>query len=421
MRSRPALSRAVLGLVFAFAIGAGVVIGAVAAGLTPSPAPSASPSPSASDVAAVTPTPAPSPTETPTATPTPGPTPSPTPQPTPTPEPTPELVAAPLTGMPVGPNTARRHVIAVMVDDHWDARPQSGFTDASIVWQAPAEGGIPRYMLLFQDGLSKEIGPVRSARYYFIAWAAEWKAMYVHVGGSPQAINLLRSADGRGRVVYDADEFRWGGGAGYLWRTTDRFAPHNVYTDSAHLRQLARKLGARDGALEPAWQFGPDATLMDRPKGGQIVVPYRYNQIVYRYDRTSNRYLRSVTDEPRQVDDGTGKRVGPKNVVILVMSFAPLNDGSPKHRLEADFIGRGTAYIATNGRTIKGTWRKASLTGPTRLLGPDGKPVRLTAGQTFVQVVETGTRLTIKDGTVPPRPPREVGAGDVKSRGPETQ
>ena len=116
-----------------------------------------------------------------------------------------------------------------------------------------------------------------------------------------------------------------------------------------------------------------------------------------------------MTNEAKQVDRGTNKRVGPKNVVILVMRFGPLNDGSPKHRLEADFIGSGVAYIATNGTTVKGTWRKKSLTAPTLLYGPDKKPVTLTRGQTFVQVVQTGTKLTIKDGKVPPPPPAPPG------------
>jgi hypothetical protein len=424
MNGRPAFLRAGIGLLFAVAIGAGVVFGAFAAALAggqPSASPSGSLAAVGSSAPPGSPTPAPTSTATssPSATPDATAQPTPTPEPTPTPKPTPRLVPAPLTGLPVSEAVAKRHVVAVMVDDHWDARPQSGFNDASIVWQAPAEGGIPRYMMLFQDGMPPAVGPVRSARYYYVAWASEWNALYVHVGGSPQALDFLHSSKGRGGAVFDADEFRWGGRAGYLWRTRDRFAPHNVYSDGKHLRQLAKRVGARDLPIKPAWTFGPDAVLADRPKGGTIVVPYLYNRIVYRYDRASNRYLRSVTDEAKQVDRGTGKRVAPKNVVILLMHFGPLNDGSPKHRLEADFIGIGSAWIATNGKTVKGTWKKTSLTSPTRLFGPNGQPVTLTAGQTFVQVVPTGTKVSIKDGKVPPPlpAPRPAGAGDPKSRG----
>ena len=137
--------------------------------------------------------------------------PAPRQPPSPTPEPTPSLVPAPLTGRLVKPEVASRHVIAVMVDDQFAARPQSGLSSADVVWQAPAEGGIPRYMALFQTGSPKAVGPVRSSRYYFIAWAAEWRSVYVHVGGSPQALALLRSSKGRGPVVYDADGFRYEG------------------------------------------------------------------------------------------------------------------------------------------------------------------------------------------------------------------
>jgi hypothetical protein len=90
----------------------------------------------------------------------------------------------------------------------------------------------------------------------------------------------------------------------------------------------------------------------------------------------------------------------------MYVRFGPLNDGSNKHRLEATVVGRGIAYIATNGRTIKGTWRKAGITKPTRFFDAQGEAVTLTVGQTFVQVVPTGTRLTIRDGKVPAPSPR---------------
>jgi len=348
-------------------------------------------------------TPSPRPTPTPSL----GPTPSPSPSPTPTPTPTPVLVAAPLTGLPVPETLARRPVVAVMVDDHPAARPQSGLNDAGIVWHAPAEGGVPRYMLLIQDGDPPSVGPVRSARQYFIDWAAEWNAVYVHVGGSPQALQTLRSGDGRGRRVYDADEFRWGGR--YLWRTRDRPAPHNVYTSGEYLRGLAKQVGATPGDRQPVWRFGPEAPLDERPEGGRIEVPYAYNTVVYRYVRSSNRYAREVSGESRQLDAGTGAPVAPRNVVVLFVSFTPLEDGSNKNRLEADTVGSGVALIATNGRTLEGTWRKRSPDAPTLLFGPDGAPARLTAGQTFVQVVPRGTRVTVRDGTVP-SPPAPSGA-----------
>ncbi len=305
---------------------------------------------------------------------------------------------APLTGRLVSPAVARRHPIAVMIDDHRDARPQSGFNDAAIVWHAPAEGGIPRYMLIFQDRVPPSVGPVRSARQYYIAWAAEWRSVYAHVGGSPQAMQTLREK-GRGQLVYNADEFRWGGI--FFHRTRDRFAPHNVYTSGKELWQLARRVGAKSKPIKPAWSFAPDKRPWLRPEGTRITVVYSQNTITYRYHRATNTYIRAVSGEKRQIDRGVDKPVAPKNVIVMTMSFGRLNDGSRKNRLEAQFIGRGTAWISTNGTTIKGTWRKRTITDPTRFYDKAGKPVTLTVGQTFIQVMPKGSTITIKDGKVP--------------------
>jgi hypothetical protein len=394
------MNRILAGVLVAATLIVGLAIGVAAGGLV-SPAPS--PTPATADSGGST-SASPSPTSTtaaPSSSALPTSSASPSPSPTPTPEPTPVLVPAPLDGVPVRPALAQRHPIAVMIDDLDAARPQSGLSRASVVWQAPAEGGIPRYMALFQEGDPPAVGPVRSSRPYFIAWASEWKAVYVHAGGSPQALAIL-SAKGQGQYVYNADDFRWEGR--YLWRVRWRSAPHNVYTDGKHLRQLAKKVGAKPIDRGPVWHFAPDADISQRPQGGTIVVPYPYNKIRYAYDRKTNTYKRSVTAEGKQVDAGTKTRIAPKNVIIMYVGFSPLNDGTHHGRLAAQFTGTGTAYIATNGKTIKGTWKKKKFTSPTRFFDKRGNPVTLTVGQTFVQVIYKGTRITIDDGTVPTTP-----------------
>lgn len=332
------------------------------------------------------------------ATASPAPSAAPTAAPTPTPIPTPVLVPGPLDGLPISPQQALAHPIAVMIDDLYPARPQAGFSDASVVWQAPAEGGIPRYMLVFQEGLPKDVGPVRSARYYFIAWAAEWHALYVHAGGSPQALSTLYS-QGSGQLVYNADQFANGP---YFRRVSTRYPPHNLYTTGAQLRQLATKLGATAPPPAAAWRFGPDAPLAARPLGGSIEVDYPANRIIYRYDQATNSYDRYVSGGVLQIDPGSNAVVAPKNVIVMRMVFGPLNDGEPlKGRLEANVVGSGTAWIATGGITIKGTWRKTSLTAPTLFYDASGNEVVLTAGQTFIQVMETTDPVKIVAGTPP--------------------
>lgn len=318
--------------------------------------------------------------------------------PPPTPEP---LVPAPLTGLPVSPEAAIRHPIAVMVDDQADARPQAGFNKASVVWQAPAEGGVPRYMLIFQDQVPDAVGPIRSARQYYVEWASELDAMYVHHGGSPGALNTLAN-HGNGSWVYNADGFRWEGRFVFRVHTDGRFPPHNVMSDGSHLRKLAKRLGADDGPVKASWTFGPEAPAEERPAaGGSIKLVYPYETITYRYDPEGNRYLRYLNgSKVAQVDFADGQLVAPRNVVILRMFFGAITDD--RHgRLEAHNVGKGEAWISTNGVTVKGTWKKASKTAPTLLFGPDGEPITLTAGQTFVQVIAMTYTFKIKDGALP--------------------
>ena len=326
---------------------------------------------------------------------------SPSPSPSPSPEPTPVNAVAPLDGLLTTPARAKLPVIAVMIDDLSPARQQSGFSSASVVWQAPAEGGIPRYMMMFQENTPGDVGPVRSARYYYIAWAAEWRAAYVHAGGSPQALATLR-AQGQGQLVYDANQFFNGA---YFRRITTKFPPHNLYTTGKQLRQLATKVKAKPPAAAPVWRFAPDAPLEARPVGGTLETDYLANHIIYKYDRATNTYQRFVSGFPKQqVDPSTKVAVAPKNVVIMLMQFGPLGDDTKHHRLEAKVLGQGTAWIATNGKTIKGTWRKKSLTSPTLFYDAAGHQVTLTAGQTFVQVMKTTDFVKVKDGKVPPPP-----------------
>jgi hypothetical protein len=293
-----------------------------------------------------------------------------------------------------------QHVVGVMLADHADARPQAGLSMADVVWQAPAEGGIPRYLALFQSEMPSLVGPVRSARSYYIAWAAEWDALYVHVGGAPNALATLRS-EGQGQLVYGADEFRYGGR--YLYRSTDRFAPHNVFTEAERLRALATVVGAADGPLEAAWQFARPVPPAARPIGGRIDVDYPYNHVRYDYDAATNRYLRSVSGEGPEIDTANGERVAPRNVVVLLMRFEQLPGAANVRlgRLDADVVGSGRAWIATNGTTVEGTWRKAALDAPTLLFDAAGEPVDLTVGQTFVQVIPSASYVTVADGRVP--------------------
>jgi hypothetical protein len=255
-------------------------------------------------------------------------------------------------------------------------------------------------MAIFQSRLPTEIGPVRSARMYYVAWAAEWNAVYAHAGGSPQALATLR-ARGDGDWVHDANEFRYGN---FFERHRDRFSPHNLYTDGERLADLGRRLGAENVFLEPVWKFVQSAPEAERPYGGKIVVPYPYNTVTYQYQHSSNSWPRSVSGEGRQFDQADGERIAPRNVVIQYMSFAATGAAN-KHRLEADYVGEGKALIFVNGRMIDGSWRKTSETRGTYFYDEGGIQVRFATGQTFINVVPLGTSVKITESSDTPPPP----------------
>jgi hypothetical protein len=353
---------------------------------------SAAPSPSATPAASPSASPSPSPTATAT--------PSPTPVPTPTPLPTPEAYED-LSGIPTTRELAHRYPIAVMLDDHPDARPQAGLAYASVVYQAPVEAYIPRYMAVFQAGMPPAVGPIRSARLYFVRWASETRAVYVHAGGPPPLLSYLSS--GRGNVV-DAP------GAS-TYRVGFRASPHNVYTTGERLRNWADKHGAAQddlaydptekGVLQP---FRDPVSLAERgPDGGSIDLVYELERVAYRYSRKSNTWLRFVDGKPHHDTDdaavgsrGTanGPRIQPRTVIVMIVPIGRSGkiNGPSLGAMFAGSIGSNTAWIFSEGRVIKGTWEKKNETARTRFLGPNGKQIVLPRGQIFIQVI-TGSGI----------------------------
>lgn len=355
---------------------------------------------------------APSPTPPPTASPSPTPTAVPATRPptTPTPSPSPSPSGLPtgqayehLSGVPVAEARASAYPYAVMLDDSPAARPQAGLSQASIVWQAPAEGGIPRYMAVFQSGKPGRIGPVRSARLYFVRWASEAHALYGHVGGPPPLLRYLNA--GKGGVV-NADAFRWAGTT--FNRMTWRRKPHNSYTSGRQMTALAKRLGVTSVRYDPAtWQrFRDGAPEHERgADGSTITVRYTSERVDYRYDRAANVWRRSV-DGSVQRDPGNdpnrghgaatdGPVIAPTTVVVMVVPIRRSSsiDGPAMGRLEADAIGDGKAWVFADGHVVAGRWEKRSATARTRFYDAGGDEVVLPRGQMFIQVISKSSAL----------------------------
>ncbi|MEO5949287.1 MAG: DUF3048 domain-containing protein, partial [Candidatus Saccharimonas sp.] len=138
---------------------------------------------------------------------------------------------SPLTGLEVADEAiTKQAVTGIMIENSPDARPQSGLKDAGIIYEAVAEGGITRFLAIYQEAKPQLIGPVRSVRMYYVDWIAAYNASIAHIGGSAAALKEVRNGSYR-----DIDQFF---NAPYYWRATDRYAPHNVYTSFAKLDAL---------------------------------------------------------------------------------------------------------------------------------------------------------------------------------------
>lgn len=301
-----------------------------------------------------------------------------------------KLVPRRLDGVYVAPGVANVWPTAVMIDNHVDARWQAGLNKASVVYEALAEGGIPRFMAIFAQPSISLIGPVRSARPYFVKYAAEYRAGYAHAGGSPDAINLLRT------LRMPNIEGVNGKTAKYFYRSGWN-SPHNLYTNS-RLLSAAMKAVKYD-KYKPtyrAWKFKSDPPLAKRRKGKHGVKIElgggRAYSIEYAYDRARNIYRRSTGGRPH-LDRVTRKQLYAKNVVLILVPKERVLDR--KGRIDLHTVGKGKAILLQNGFSTTIKWRKSSIYGRTMFTTLKGKEIEFTRGAVWITVVPSGHRYTL--------------------------
>ncbi len=287
-------------------------------------------------------------------------------------------VPSTLTGLPVDPSVNERTVTGVMIENSTFARPQSGLGQAGVVFEAVAEAGITRFLALYQDTAPDSVGPVRSARPYYVQWDLGFDAAYAHVGGSPEAL-----ADIKAWNVRDLNQF-YNGGAYH--RISSRDAPHNVYTSIAALNQLEVQKGyttshytgfARKKKANPNKKLAPTAKTINLALSGPT-----YN-VHYDYNAASNNYARSMGGAPH-IDANTNKQITPVVVIALVIPYNLESDG---YHSNYGIIGSGPVYIFQDGGVITGTWAKASNTAQFTFKDAAGKTILLNPGQTWLTAV----------------------------------
>lgn len=305
-----------------------------------------------------------------------------------------------------------RTPLAVMIENHPEARPQSGLGSADVVYEALAEGGITRFMaMVYCDAQAKDVilAPIRSARTYFIDWASSYQEpIYVHVGGA----NLPGPANALGQL----DEYGWSGANDFnqfsigfptFARNYNRVqlasgkslaTEHTMETSSERLWEYAkddRNITTWTGKTSfTPWTFVDDAAEGDRGPGAAITYDFwsGYDDfaVQWSYDPTTNTYARVLGGEPH-VDLNTNEQIKVKNVVVLqTTEKGPIDE--LKHMLYTT-IGSGNALIFQNGEVLNAKWSKPSRTAELTFT-VNGKPVEFVRGPIWISVVDTSNKIT---------------------------
>ncbi|OGE19045.1 hypothetical protein A3D83_00120 [Candidatus Daviesbacteria bacterium RIFCSPHIGHO2_02_FULL_41_10] len=301
----------------------------------------------------------------------------------------------------------RRRPLAVMVENHTESRPQSGLSAADVVYEAVAEGGITRFMAVYYCSLGDiQVGPVRSARTYYLDWLGEYDALYAHVGGA----NTPGPADALGQIikysVKDLNQFSIG--FPVFWRDYQRLGrsvatEHTMYSTTAKLWAVGAKRGytATDSAgvnwsdkFTP-WKFKDD-------KGGGITSNITVNfwesqqgyEVNWTYDPAVNLYKRKNGGSPH-MDLNNNTQLGAKVIVVQFEKESNANDGYPGNvHLLYGTTGTGKALFFQDGGVIEGKWIKAKRLTRTKYVDAAGKEIEFNRGQIWIQTVPEGSKVS---------------------------
>lgn len=283
-----------------------------------------------------------------------------------------------INGLLVDPSKAGRP-FAVVIENHPDARPQSGLSQADIVYEALAEGGITRFLAVFQTQNVKNIGPVRSARTYFNDWAEELGALYVHVGGNSDALADLNAGDYP--AVSNADQYFNGS---FFTRVKNRKPPHNVYTSISALNALEAAHRYSGDKIYQDYLFKAAAPLAE-PTASTINIKFSRPeyQVKYLYDKRTNTYKRYIAGKA-DVDAANQKQIAPTDIAVQIVRNWPTQTDTLLS-MDMGTHESGNAYVFMDGREISGTWKYDS--GRTRFFDASGKELAFDPGQIFIEVV----------------------------------
>lgn len=271
--------------------------------------------------------------------------------------------------------------LAVVIENHPDARLQTeGLEKAKIVYEALAEGGITRYLAVFDPIGVAKIGPVRSARPYFIHWAEEFGGLFVHIGGSDEALAYLKNSS----KVLNVDENR---GEQVIWRDQDYQRPHNAFTSTNDLYRKVMPLNWQKQITDSFFKF----KLKEYPAlipVQQINLDFSFPsyKVFWEYNPLKNNYIRHLGGKKQE-------SLTAKNIIVQV-ALTQLIEEDEKGRLDISVLGQGKAYYFLDGEALEGTWFKKDFGEKTVFYDAENQEMQFNKGVTWVEVIDSVSRLS---------------------------
>ena len=288
---------------------------------------------------------------------------------------------------------SRRRPIAVVIENHPDARPQTGLDQADVVYETLVEGGITRFLPIYLSKQPEVVGPVRSLRKYFLDFIGGYNdPLIMHIGyaesTNPEA-NAIGELNKRSIKTFGfmGDSF---------WRVGDRVAPHNAYSNTKQLWQKADTQSWGGLNSFDIWSFKDADARIDAPLVTDLKVVWgswgeNAYTVVWKFNKEENMYQRYYRSDPH-VDALTGQQLSTRNILVLYSSQALANDGTPRITVEA--IGEGQAKLFMDGDVVTGTWMKPSCTDIYRVYNSAGEDIAFNRGQTWIMVVPKDAEVT---------------------------
>jgi len=286
-----------------------------------------------------------------------------------------------LDGQPYENSKSARHPLAVIVENHPDARPQSGLNKASIVYEAITEGGITRFLAVFGPTDADEVGPIRSARLFFMDWLKEYDAFFAHAGGNEDALANIGNYQIKD-IPHTEPYYR----RDYKGRKVA--SEHTLYSSTASLYELAQKRGFDVGSSNyTAMKFKVDGPADPAGKGVEINFSSASYKVNWTFDPAANIYLRNMAGTAHK-DRVTDSQITAKNIVIQTVSRTHQPTGSyGSSNYVFKNIGEGNAYVLRDGQVVKATWKKSDLNSRTKFFDETGVEIQFNPGNTWYEII----------------------------------